>query len=452
MKQVKLAVLAVFAAFTATVSAQDEDNPWAIGFGVNGIDVRAHTTDVGTIAKDYIGFDDLKSNIIPSVSRLTVGKYLEQGFSLQLAGSLNKIKTIETENDVEELYYSVDLMVNYDLNNLIGDTKWFDPYVGLGGAYQVAGDVNEGVIAGQAGFNTWFNDNVGLNFNTAYKHGFADYGRDVFQHSVGLIFKFGGKDTDGDGVFDKNDECPEVAGLKEFKGCPDTDGDGIKDSEDECPEVAGLKEFKGCPDTDKDGVKDGDDACPEVPGLKEFNGCPDTDGDGVSDDKDKCPKEAGAKENNGCPWGDQDKDGFKDNVDKCPAKAGVAPDGCPKQVLTEVKKKELGRYAKAIYFNSGKATFKPGVTEKLDMIVDIMKEFSEVNFSVEGHTDSQGAKKTNQRLSERRAKAVLDYLVSKGIASSRLSSAGFGEEYPIDTNATRAGRANNRRVEIKARK
>jgi hypothetical protein len=70
------------------------------------------------------------------------------------------------------------------------------------------------------------------------------------------VFKFGGKDTDGDGIYDKDDACPEVAGLAQFNGCPDTDGDGIQDSEDACPEVAGLAAFNGCPDTDGDGIAD----------------------------------------------------------------------------------------------------------------------------------------------------------------------------------------------------
>ena len=79
-----------------------------------------------------------------------------------------------------------------------------------------------------------------------------------------------------------------------------------------------------------------------------------------------------------------------------------------------------------------------------------MKEYSKANFSVQGHTDSQGRASNNKKLSERRAKAVLDYLVAKaGVSSSRLASAGFGEDYPIANNKTRAGRAQNRRVEIK---
>jgi hypothetical protein len=61
-----------------------------------------------------------------------------------------------------------------------------------------------------------------------------------FQHTAGIVSKFGNKDTDGDGIYDKDDACPEVAGLAQFNGCPDTDGDGIQDSEDACPDVFGF--------------------------------------------------------------------------------------------------------------------------------------------------------------------------------------------------------------------
>jgi hypothetical protein len=94
-----------------------------------------------------------------------------------------------------------------------------------------------------------------------------------FQHTAGLTFKFGGKD-DGDGIYDK-DDVSEVAGLKEFNGCPDTDGDGIQDSADACPDVFGLAALNGCPDTDGDGIADKDDACPDVFGLAALKGCPD---------------------------------------------------------------------------------------------------------------------------------------------------------------------------------
>ena len=137
-------------------------------------------------------------------------------------------------------------------------------------------------------------------------------------------------DTDGDGIKDSEDECPTLKGEKENKGCPDKDADGIIDSEDECPEVAGIIAFKGCPDTDEDGVPDSKDKCPTQVGGLDMEGCPDTDADGMPDHIDGCPGEAGSLENNGCPWGDRDNDGVKDNVDKCPSTPGlIERDGCP---------------------------------------------------------------------------------------------------------------------------
>lgn len=457
MKQLKLAVMALFAFSAMSVSAQDSDNPWAVGFGVNAVDVRI-PTEFGDYAKDYIGTSDW--NILPSISRVTVDRYLNDGFTLQLAGSLNKIETFRSENDTDELYWAIDANVKYDLNNLIGNTGWWDPYVFVGGGYTSMGDApkiigkeggGEGTLNVGAGFNVWFNDNLGMNFQTGGKKEFADKIQDHFQHSIGLVFKFGGKDTDGDGVYDKDDACPEVAGLKEFNGCPDTDGDGIKDSDDACPEVAGLAALNGCPDADGDGIADKDDACPTEKGTKANNGCPDADGDGVVDGKDKCPNTAGPAANNGCPWPDTDGDGVLDKDDKCPKVAGVASNnGCPEVVIKEEAVKKLNEFARAIYFNSGKTSFRKGVTGKLDLIAGIMKEYPKANFSIQGHTDSSGSNSLNQRLSEKRAKAVLDYLITKGgIDSRRLTSAGFGEDYPIADNKTRAGRAENRRVEIK---
>ena len=145
---------------------------------------------------------------------------------------------------------------------------------------------------------------------------------------AGLWEYLGCPDTDGDGIKDSDDACPLDSGIVKFRGCPDTDGDGIKNSDDECPEVKGSREFNGCPDTDKDGIIDKDDLCPKVAGLLAFSGCPDTDGDGLSDAEDLCPNDAGPKANEGCP--DTDKDGLFDYLDQCPEKAGPKENrGCP---------------------------------------------------------------------------------------------------------------------------
>ena len=272
MKQIKLAVIALFTFAISNVSAQDADNPWAVSFGINTVDVRHYTKDFGTNLEDFIGSKEWGGNTLPSISRISADKYLKDGFTLQLAGSLNKLSTIVSKNDSDALYYSIDVLVKYDLNNLFGETTWFDPYVALGGAYQSLDSEGDGVLNGGLGFNTWFNENLGLNFQTVYKHGFESTGRDVFQHSLGLVFKFGGKDTDGDGVYDKDDACPEVAGLKEFNGCPDTDKDGVIDMMDqEVASVEGaLVDTRGVAlDSDKDGVLDHMDEEPySMPGYK----------------------------------------------------------------------------------------------------------------------------------------------------------------------------------------
>ena len=330
------------------------------------------------------------------------------------------------------------------------NSKTIDPYLGVGGGYSWLDDIGAGTLNGTLGLRVWINEKLGVDFNSTYKHSFEDYLPKHFQHSLGLTFKFGGTDTDGDGIYDQDDACPEEAGLEIFNGCPDSDNDGIQDSKDDCPNTAGLAEFNGCPDSDGDGVVDKDDKCPSVAGSKALMGCPDADGDGVADGDDNCPNESGPAANSGCPWPDTDGDGILDKDDKCPNEAGTAANnGCPEVKPTEEVMETLNEYSRSILFNSGKATFQKQTDQVLQSMVAIFKEYPQANFSIEGHTDSDGSKSMNQSLSERRANAVRDYLIANGISADRLSAAGFGEENPIASNKTRAGKKENRRVEVK---
>ena len=281
------------------------------------------------------------------------------------------------------------------------------------------------------------------------KKGFGDNVANHFQATAGVVIKFGGKDTDSDGVYDKDDACPEIAGLVEFKGCPDSDGDGIKDSDDACPDVAGLATMNGCPDADVDGVADKDDMCPNDKGTKANKGCPDTDGDGVVDKNDKCPTAAGPVANGGCAWPDTDGDSILDKDDKCPNVAGVASEGgCP-EIISNEAKMGVNTFAKSILFNTGRASFKAGVTEVLKSMIAIINEFPAAEFSVKGYTDSIGSASANLKLSSKRANAVRDFLVKNGVDASRLTASGQGEESPIASNMNKAGRSENRRVEVK---
>lgn len=283
-------------------------------------------------------------------------------------------------------------------------------------------------------------------------------------------------DRDGDKVIDKEDDCPDDAGLVEFNGCPDQDGDKIIDKEDDCPTVAGIALFKGCPDTDGDGLKDEDDLCPTVAGPIENQGCPDTDNDGIFDYLDECPTEAGPAENRGCPWPDTDGDGLLDKDDKCPYNPGPAKnDGCPYKdtdgdgvldkddecvnipgvpenngcpKIEEAEQEIINTAFDNLEFESGKAIIKQSSYESLEGLAELLIRKDTWKLKIAGHTDNQGAAQSNLILSKKRAEAVRDFLVQRGVATERQIVQYFGEEKPIDTNDTPEGRQRNRRVEM----
>jgi outer membrane protein OmpA-like peptidoglycan-associated protein len=453
-------VAAVLFMGIGVANAQDENNPWAFEVGVNAVDVYpTGTNDKGRIDPALRGemFDEFFNandhwNILPSVSKIAVSRYIGSGFVFTAGGTINKINKIGDASADDLSYYGADGEIKYSFRNAINPTGWFDPSIGIGGGYTWVDDIGFGTANGLVSLKFWFTENIGINLQSTYKHAFEDdYGISHFQHSAGVVFQFGGVDTDGDGIYDKDDECPETPGLAEFNGCPDTDGDGIPDHLDECPNTPGLAEFNGCPDTDGDGVPDHLDECPTVAGLAEFKGCPDTDGDGTPDHLDKCPNEAGPAENDGCPWPDRDGDGVLDKDDQCPDVPGtVANNGCP-EVSVEVIK-QLNEYSKTILFDLGKATIRKESYAVLQNIVDIMKEYDTAKFEIEGHTDSSGSLQLNERLSKERAASVKDYLVTIGMDASRLTSEGYGPSRPIADNKTAAGRQQNRRVEISLKK
>ncbi|RZW57959.1 MAG: OmpA family protein [Flavobacteriaceae bacterium] len=431
-------------------NAQDDNNPWQISIGFNAVDLYpvGENAPLGEYFDEYFNVTD-HYNVVPVLSTFTISKYLGDNFSFGVTGSINRIEKVGDASARDLTYFGADGIIKYDLGNLLNLGK-FDPYLGVGGGYTWVQKIGAGTLNGSLGLNYWLSDKFAVTAQSTYKHSFEDYLPKHFQHSVGVSVKFGGKDTDGDGIYDKDDECPEVAGLAAFNGCPDTDGDGIKDGDDACPNEAGLAEFNGCPDADGDGVPDNADDCPNTPGLKSLAGCPDADGDGVKDGDDQCPNEAGPAANNGCPWPDSDGDGVLDKDDQCPNEAGtVANNGCPEVNPTEEVMATLNSYARTILFDTGKSSFKNETMPVLTAMTAIFKEYPNADFSIEGHTDSVGSSSSNKLLSERRANAVRDYLIANGINADRLTAVGLGEEYPIDNNKTRSGRKNNRRVEVK---
>lgn len=454
-------------------NAQDKNNPWNITVGINAVDFYPIGDDAphGELFSDYFNVED-HWNILSSISNISLQRYFGGNFSVGAGFSINKIEnwgeledgTLVSVNDL--MYYGIDTNLKYSFAELI-DSKAIEPFLGLGLGYtwiqegpynSTTGSSNSndlvgsGTVNGTFGLSFWFSDNVGLTLQSAYKHSAKDNLPSHFQHAAGLSIKFGGTDTDGDGVYDKYDDCPEVPGLEAFNGCPDSDADGIKDSEDTCPNEAGPAEYNGCPDSDGDGVSDNNDACPNVAGLAALGGCPDSDGDGVKDADDKCPNQAGPEANGGCPWPDTDGDQVLDKDDKCPNETGtVANNGCPEVIFpSDDELQSLAEYAKTINFALGKSDFSKEAYPTLQAITAILKAYPKANFVVEGHTDSTGTNANfNQLLSERRAEKVVAYFVENGVAADRLTAIGYGENQNIASNMTEAGRIANRRVEIK---
>jgi len=402
--------------------------------------------------------------------------------------------------------YRENLLVNVDALfqfHLLKFTSLLNPvlHLGLGSTWETRDNRADFNMPAGLGLHIRLNETFSLSAQSQYR--FSIQNRNGWQHSIGFVAYLGEEvtDRDGDGIKDQLDKCPDVPGIPSLLGCPDRDMDGIGDADDKCPDVPGVAERAGCPDKDGDGIGDAVDKCPDVAGVAAFQGCPDTDSDGIADQDDKCPREAGPVSNNGCPFRDRDADGIEDAMDLCPDVAGPAstkgcPDkdgdgitdkedacptekgearfkGCPdtdgdgvpdkddrcvnvpgpisNKGCPEIKKEDKAKVelaVKAVQFETGKNILLESSKKVLDEVATVLIKYPAYSLTISGHTDAVGDDKMNQVLSERRAKAVADYLISKSVAANRLISAGYGETKPIADNKTKEGRELNRRVEF----
>jgi OmpA-OmpF porin, OOP family len=314
--------------------------------------------------------------------------------------------------------------------------------------YNTTGRYSRYMLAfnGDLGFRFMLTKNMSINLDGGIIVGKKDFLDNVktgnnndmlYTANAGISYYIGrAKDSDGDGVPDSRDMCsntPLNVKVDEF-GCPlDSDGDGVPDYLDKCPNTpTGVKvDATGCPlDSDGDGVPDYLDKCPNTPtGVKvDVNGCPlDSDGDGVPDYLDKCPN--------------------------TPAGVQVDADGCPikKETVVIVQPAEIESVVLNgdANFEFNKSVLLPNAYPVLDSLVSTMVKHHEYRWEIGGYTDGIGSVKYNLKLSQKRAQAVVDYLVSKGIKENKLKVIGYGKANPIATNDTPEGRSMNRRVEIK---
>ena len=268
---------------------------------------------------------------------------------------------------------------------------------------------------------------------TSTKMSIPSYG----SHGIVMTYKLKAKekDSDKDGIFDNDDECPKVPGLAELNGCPDSDLDGVKDRDDECPDFPGLVKNNGCPDRDSDGIIDKYDRCPNIPGIAELNGCPDSDGDGLQDQLDNCPFIKGSLRNMGCPDTikiiDQDTITVVVNI---PAYVDT---------VSEVTWDNLPLWADRVHFEFDKHDLDENSKIILKKVAQFLITNTEKNLQINGHADERGTEKYNMKLSKRRSDSVFKYLIQQGVNKKRLSRAYYGE-----SQNTSDSHEENRRVEF----
>ncbi|QSZ42937.1 OmpA family protein [Sulfurimonas aquatica] len=406
--------------------------------------------------------------------------YLVGGLEVQFNSPDSKISP-----EFSLLYSKADYAVAGDTKVIRGafngvytfdETSAMIPFAKLGAGFESIGDEN---IDNQSGFfldagvgaKVPFTDNIALKLEALYmaklahRNGIADSNLIAM---AGLTFAFGDSapkavpvvdgDDDRDGVLNSKDMCKATpAGTTvDAKGCKvdgDDDRDGVLNSKDMCKATpAGTTvDAKGCKvdgDDDRDGVLNSKDMCKATPAgtTVDAKGCKvdgDDDRDGVLNSKDMCKATpAGTTvDAKGCKVdGDDDRDGVLNSKDQCknsPKNAVVDSSGCIAQVDLH------------IVFENASYKVNAQSKENITKFANFLKERSNFTAKIVGYTDDRGAASFNQSLSEKRAKVVSDLIVAEGVKASRVTHLGMGESSPVADNATKAGRAQNRRIEAK---
>jgi outer membrane protein OmpA-like peptidoglycan-associated protein len=405
-----------------------------------------------------------------------IAPFLKTGFGV------NMLQNFDNKN----MYVPAGAGVLFRLNKIAAD-------VILQGAYNYGLQNAASFVNASLGLNLNFGERVSNKLGASVKIQDRDYDSiadeiDGCPDVYGPVVSNGCPDADGDGIKDSQDKCPTQAGYANLLGCLDSDYDSVIDPEDACPNQYG-EELNGCPtaklaDKDGDNVPDERDECPDTPGFFTALGCPDADGDGVKDSEDTCPNEYGSKTNKGCAVAQalvQTPESVRPSVNtESPTMnttVYVTKEPTPTKPSKKVKE-TVSTYTPEVTNNTprlnpneavsdeefckrvsmsdlGNAYFNVNVTKPqensfntLSNVVEIMRRCSDLKITISGHADSDGNEVTNLELSQKRANAIKDYLIKKGISARRLIIQAFGESKPINAGDNANGKQTNRRVEF----
>ncbi len=355
--------------------AQTLKNDISVGLQFGTIEYR------GDLGSEFFTLD----GVHPSIG-FNISKYVTPSFDL-----MGKVRHGMLDRNVfSNSLIDLNLMLKYKFNNgyIFQEESLFSPYlfIGIGDAISIYTDKTTGIreqplaefnLPMGVGFKFNLTERMSVSLETHYNYVINDRLDGVLQgkwddsfmyNAVGFSYNIpSGPDTDGDGVKDKDDKCPNIAGSKASGGCPDSDGDGVIDIEDKCPNVAGIK------------------------------------GEG----------------------------------------------GCPKYYTQNVE--IMAKARQGLLFNTGSAVIKEESYKVLDNVVKVLKNNPNYKLNIDGHTDNTGDSEQNLSLSQKRADAAKNYIVSKGIDAKRIIATGYGDKKPTADNNTEEGRTKNRRVEFNIR-
>ncbi|MGE5176763.1 MAG: thrombospondin type 3 repeat-containing protein [Hyphomicrobiales bacterium] len=357
--------------------------------------------------------------------------------------------------------------------------RWTLPYIYGGfGSAKVSRDNGASKSFGA------YHAGVGVILRAGERLGFRLDGRDVSYKQTGgpgrdtrvnafeitgavTAFWFGRpRDSDEDGVPDKNDKCPDTprGAVVDATGCPlDSDGDGVYDGLDTCANTPkGAKvDAKGCPiDSDHDGVPDGIDQCDSTAAgvVVDAKGCGiDSDGDGVFDGLDKCPNtpKGAVVDSVGCPI-DSDGDSVPDGIDICPATPAGVPvnaGGCP-LVHSPYEEELISDWLMRLTdleFAPDSAKILPQGMARIDSVAAVLKQWPTLKFEIGVHVDDQPEPGYRIPLTALRAKALLRYLfeTNPSLDQRNFWITGYGDTDPLVPNTSAANRTLNRRVDFR---
>jgi outer membrane protein OmpA-like peptidoglycan-associated protein len=461
---------------------------------------EAQTAENRTWLTTYIGVNEVNSDNFNEHLGFRWGNdlgggiglrhYLNNNFDAELGFFMSRV---DDEILWSQDYYNTSLLLHYKLanGNLLSESSFIQPFFTVGAGFSLYRGGSEPNTQGLeiplgAGIDIPLGNRIAITTSVLYTNTFNDdidgeYIRktvkpdntpdNMIVYKAGFKINLGPIDKDGDGVNDRMDICPNVAGDPAYDGCPDSDGDMLPDYKDRCPDLAGTSETGGCPDRDGDTIIDSEDQCPDVAGSAQFNGCADSDNDGIIDSNDQCPNIAGSEGMKGCP--DSDNDGIADSEDNCPNIAGDASTGgCPDLDNDGVINSEdqcpdvageseyngctwltrANELAETINnnlrFNLNESTIQSQYKNNLNRLGDLLADHDNFKVTIVGYTDNIGSRAYNKRLSMRRAASLKAFLVDSGVDASQITTAGLDQQDPISTNETEEGRQNNRRVHI----